>query len=323
VSAFTIAPATRQSVKPLIGLYGKSGGGKTLSALFLMRGIVGAKGRIVGVDTENGRMSMFADLVPGGYATGRINPPFTPDAYWDAIQAVSDVADGIVIDSFTHEWAGEGGVLDAHETYMEGKGESYSAAAWARAKMPHKRLVERLLRLDKPLIVCLRGEEKTHFDRDAQTKKMTVYTDKFTTPISDPRFIFEMTVHAECYQTKNASGYLEGGYLRITKIPAQVIPHFTPQGQQVTIAHGESLARWCQGGSATDPVATKTPIDPIKVMKSRLWKATAAIHNQKPDMLVAWLRTNKIISETDSLESLTVEQLPDVIDKVDIQLSQS
>ena len=66
MSAFTITPATQQSVKPLIGLYGKSGGGKTLSALYLMRGIVGPKGRIVGVDTENGRMSMFADLVPGG-----------------------------------------------------------------------------------------------------------------------------------------------------------------------------------------------------------------------------------------------------------------
>ena len=243
------------------------------------------------------------------------------------------MADGIVIDSFTHEWAGEGGVLDAHETYMEGKGESYSAAAWARAKMPHKRLVERLLRLDKPLIVCLRGEEKTHFDRDAQTKKMTVYTDKFTTPISDPRFIFEMTVHAECYQTENSSGYLEGGYLRITKIPAQVIPHFTPQGQQVTIAHGESLAKWCSGADAlrinADGVAEpaqskpKPPVDPLRVMKSRLWKATAAIHMQKPEVLVAWLRTNKIISETDSLESLTVEQLPDVIDKVEIQLSQS
>ena len=60
---FEIKPATRSGVIPLVSVYGSSGGGKTMSALLLMRGIVGPKGRITLVDSESGRGSLFADII--------------------------------------------------------------------------------------------------------------------------------------------------------------------------------------------------------------------------------------------------------------------
>ena len=81
-----IKQATRQGVKALVGLYGKSGGGKTLTGLFLARGLAGAKGRVTLIDTESGRGSIFADIVPGGYQVIEVDAPFSPDAYTQAIR---------------------------------------------------------------------------------------------------------------------------------------------------------------------------------------------------------------------------------------------
>ena len=64
--SFQIHQATRESVKALVGFYAKVGAGKTHSALLMMRGLVGPKGKIAVIDTENRRVSIFADIIPGG-----------------------------------------------------------------------------------------------------------------------------------------------------------------------------------------------------------------------------------------------------------------
>jgi hypothetical protein len=330
--SFEIRPATRASVKPLIGFYGASGGGKTLSALLTMRGLVGPKGRIVGLDTENRRMSIHADSVPGFFSVCDIDPPFSAARYWEAIETVATQADGIVIDSFSHEWAGEGGVLDQQEaelTRMAGdnwsKREACKMASWIRPKMEHKRLVERMLRLPVPVIVCMRGEQKTHIEKGDQGGKTQVHTDKFCSPIGDPRFIFEMLIHAECIAKPDSEGRMIGGYLRVTKITHQdVIAMLPGAGEQIGVKHGEALARWCQGGAtapATAPAAV--PADPVKELKTKIWRLTSEIHNKKRenlDKLVAWLRSKNILGQEESWETLTVEQLTFILDKTEIEL---
>jgi hypothetical protein len=76
-----IRPATRQGVKPLIGLYSESGCGKTYSSLLLARGLVGPTGKIVMIDTESGRGELYADVLPGGYEVLPLSAPFSPARY--------------------------------------------------------------------------------------------------------------------------------------------------------------------------------------------------------------------------------------------------
>lgn len=329
---FSIEPATRASVKPLIGFYGKSGGGKTLSSLLVARGIAGPKGRIVVIDTENRRASIFADVVVGGYSVINVAPPFSPERYWEAIQAAESASDVIVVDSFSHEWAGEGGVLDMQEGELErmagdnwSKREACKMSSWIKPKMAHKRLVERLLRLSQPLIVCLRGEEKTHMDKDDKGKTQ-VHTDKFSSPIADPRFIFEMLIHAEVFAKPNDAGHMIGGYLRITKITHHDIISLLPKnGEQIGIAHGEALARWCLGGKAQAPapkLETSKSISTSADLKRQLWKLTSEIHGGDKAKLNQWLHDQKILGESESLETVTPEQLTFVIDKCEIALSE-
>lgn len=316
--SFQIHPATRSAVKPLIGLYGKSGGGKTLSGLLTLRGLVGPKGRIVAIDTENRRAAIFADIVPGGYSVLDLEPPFSPERYWEAIQAAEAESNGILIDSFSHEWAGEGGVLDMQEaelTRMAGdnwqKRESCKMASWIRPKMAHKRLVERLLRLKQPLIVCLRGEEKTHIDKE--NGKTVVHTDKFSSPIADPRFIFEMLIHAETFAQPNEAGHMIGGFLRITKITHHDVIGLLPKaGEQIGIKHGEALAKWCGGVAGTIPEKNTESSD-LKSIKSKLWNLTAIKHNGNPKALEQWLWDEGLMSDTEALAELTAQRMAEIL----------
>jgi hypothetical protein len=316
---FEIKPASRSSLKPLIGLYGRSGGGKTLSALLVMRGLLGPKGRIVCIDSENRRASIFSDVVPGGYFTLDLDPPFSPERYWSAIQAAEPQADGIVIDSASHEWSGDGGVLDMQEAELArmagdnwSKREACRMASFIKPKMAHKRLVEHMLRIRQPLIMCLRGEQKTHMGKDEKGKTQ-VTTDDFCTPIADPRLIFEFLIHAETYQKPNADGHMIGGYLRITKITHHDVIGLLPNpGQQIGVAHGEALARWCAGG-ATAPAPAPIPPPPPKPaaqateeQRGKLIKALA----QQEQLAVEYFQKVSQLLPTEGLADLPLRFVP-------------
>jgi hypothetical protein len=69
------------------------------------------------VDTENGRAKHYADLFPE-MRHAEIHAPFRPDKYADAIQAGAAEFPVVVVDSASHEWAGDGGCLDWHDELM-------------------------------------------------------------------------------------------------------------------------------------------------------------------------------------------------------------
>ena len=153
-------PATRENVALMIGLAGASGSGKTFSAMRLAKGIAGDKPFAV-IDTEAGRAKHYADTFRFDHAD--LKPPFTPDAYAEAI-AAADTAGYpvIVVDSFSHEHAGEGGMLDMHEAEYQRLGgrDSVKMTAWIKPKGAHRRMVSRLLQIRAHMILCLRAEEK-------------------------------------------------------------------------------------------------------------------------------------------------------------------
>lgn len=268
--SFTLKQATRQSVKALVGMYGRSSSGKTMSALLYARGIVGDKGRICLVDSEGGRGSIFADLIPGGYNVIEIDAPFSPQRYTEALEEAEKHADIIVVDSLSHEHCSEGGVLDMQEaelTRMAGddwkKREACKMAAWIKPKYAHKMFIQRLLRCKCALICCLRGEEKTHIEK-GQDGKSKVITDQFSTPIFDQRFIYELLLNFELVARNG-----QGGYAIPRKITHPSIAPLLPgENEQIGIKHGQALAAWC-AGTATAKQSTPSPVKPSATPASK------------------------------------------------------
>ena len=102
--------AERKKGKLRLGIAGPAGAGKTYSALQIAFGI---GGKIAMIDTERGSGELYDHL--GDYDVCTIEAPFEPAKFVAAIrEAEKQGYETIIIDSLTHAWAGQGGLLDTH-----------------------------------------------------------------------------------------------------------------------------------------------------------------------------------------------------------------
>lgn len=307
----SIRPATRQGIKPLIGFYSESGCGKTYSSLLLARGLAGLSGKIVMIDTESGRGSLYADVIPGGYDVLELRQPFSPQRYIQAIQEVERSGAAIaVVDSVSHEWEGMGGVLD-----MASENESRSGKAglhnWKQPKMEHAKFMLHLLQSPLPLVVCLRAKFKTRQIKEPG-KKTEIVKDDFTTPIQADDFIFEMTAHAEI---------LHNHSIRLTKCSHPALRDCFPTDGPITSKHGELIAQWCSSGGRVSPAAQKASAseDPLRAIKAKLWKLMGGTGNSWAPIetqLAEW----KITSPGEKVSGMSAEELAIVIEKAELQM---
>lgn len=193
--SFEFRPAVRENVPLLIGLAGGTGSGKTYSAMTLAKGMAGNK-RFAVIDTENGRALHYAELFEFDHA--RLDAPFRPDRYAEAIVAADQGGyPVIVVDSMSHEWAGDGGCLDWHEEEMRGQ-DTRKLLAWIKPKMAHKQMVTRLLQVNAHVILCFRAEPKVEVGKDKDGKTAIIPKQTLTgldgwIPVSEKNLPFELT----------------------------------------------------------------------------------------------------------------------------------
>ena len=254
--SFQFKPAIREQVGLLIGLAGGTGSGKTFSAMRMASGISADKPFAV-IDTEAGRAKHYADQFK--FDHGDLKAPFSPEAYAEAILA-ADAAKYpvIVVDSMTHEWAGEGGVLEMQEAELDRmagddfkKREACKMAAWIRPKMDHKKMVQRLLQVRAHLILCFRAEEKIEMVReDGKMKivpKVSLTGINGWIPVCEKNLPFELT--ASFLLTADAPGMPKP-----IKLQEQHKIMF-PLGHPIDEESGKKVAAWASGGKADNYVS--------------------------------------------------------------------
>ncbi len=196
MNAATFRPAVREGVGLIIGLSGASGSGKTYSAMRLATGLSGGKPFAV-IDTESRRALHYADMFT--YDHAELHPPFKPEAYLEAILAADKAGyPVVVVDSVSHEWAGQGGVLDWHEHELDRmagtdwkKREACKMAAWIKPKMAHKVFVQGLLQCQCHIILCFRAENKVAMEKK---NGKTQIIDKGWQPICEKNLPYELTM---------------------------------------------------------------------------------------------------------------------------------
>ena len=161
--------AERRKAKLRCGIAGPSGSGKTFSSLLMAFGL---GGRVALIDTENGSGDLYAHL--GNYDVCPITAPFIPDKYIAAIKAAEEAGyDVIIIDSLSHAWAGEGGLLDMQGKIADsGKGNSYTA--WRTVTPKHNALVEAMLQSKCHVIATVRSKQDYVQQKDEKTGKTEI-----------------------------------------------------------------------------------------------------------------------------------------------------
>lgn len=288
--AFEFRPATRESVGLLLGLSGGTGSGKTFTALRLATGIAGAQPFCV-IDTEAGRAKHYADQFT--FHHGDLHPPFSPDRYTEAILA-ADAAGYpvIVVDSMSHEYAGEGGVLDLQEAELQRmagddwkKRESCRMASWIKPKMAHKKMVQRLLQVRAHLILCFRAEPKVEMTKvdgrwEIVPKRSLVGLEGWI-PITEKNLPYELTA----------------SFLFLAERPGVPLPiklqdqhrALFPPDVPVTEASGAAIADWAGGGDHIDWLG-RIAHAPTKAALERVGQALAAVKDDLPESAVAVLQ---------------------------------
>lgn len=172
-------PVTREKSKLRLALTGPSGAGKTLSALYVGYGLTGDWSKVALIDTEHKRGKFYAnrsDLNTGTFMYAELAPPYSADRYkeyvLDACKAVGE--DGVVIvDSFSHAWNNEGGVLDYKSTVAAKPGKN-SYTAWDEAGKVQNNLVNTILAVDCHTIVTMRSKMDYVLEENERGKQQPV-----------------------------------------------------------------------------------------------------------------------------------------------------
>lgn len=238
MSILNIRPAQRAGAKVVIGIAGQSGSGKTLTALYMARGMVDNASQIGFLDTENKRGSLYSDELDGQFMIGDLYPPFSPDRYSQAIKEFEKAGvKALVIDSVTHEWEGEGGCIDIAENTTS------KIADWKRSKAEHKKFMNTLLQADIDfIIVCVRAREVMDFRIPSKPVSLGIQ------PICEKNFMFEMTASVMMFN--------EGLNQQHLKVPKELKSVFGDGNSYIGQDVGAGIRRWVSAGAQIDPLVT-------------------------------------------------------------------
>lgn len=244
--------ALRSNAKPLIGFYSESGGGKTLSALYLAKGFCGDMSKVGMIETEAGRGEAFADdPVVGGYFVRPITGNFSPSEYGQAITEAEEAGIKVlIVDSCSHEWEAVGGVLDmAAENEAKGwKGQ----IVWTRPKMEHaKHFMLRLMQTPIPLVIlCMRAKYPMIEYVDDKGKKQ-MRRSVVPAPKQSEDILYEMFVHG-WFDSENHA-------FHATKYTRETLKEVFINGAPITIETGQRLSAWASGTKTAAPQVTVSP----------------------------------------------------------------
>ena len=145
-----IVKANRTQSKIRLGLQAAAGFGKSYSALLIAYGLCGAWNKVVVIDSESGSSHLYSDL--GDYSVVSLSKPFSPERYIQAIELCEQGGyEVIIIDSISHEWEGQGGILDIHSNMV---GNSFTN--WSKVTPRHNSFVQAILQSKAHVIATIR-----------------------------------------------------------------------------------------------------------------------------------------------------------------------
>lgn len=204
--------ATRESLPLKMQLHGTSGSGKTYTAIRIAYGLrpVGMPAEewnVLVIDSEHRSASKYQGITEDGVKwdifTEQVSKPYASQKLVDVIQlGVEDGANVIVVDSLTHYWQGQGGILDTIEqlkkkagAFGEDGGGSRGISAWKTGDSLYRMIVDAFQSCPVHIIGCIRAKEVVKPVTDEKTGKTVVK--KFgLEPIFRDEFRYELDIEA-------------------------------------------------------------------------------------------------------------------------------
>lgn len=240
--------AIRKQAKLRLALCGPSGSGKTYSALLIAQGLA-PDGRIALLDTERGSGELYSHIAD--YDAAPLAPPFTPERYIRLIKEAEQSGYAVlIIDSLSHAWTGEGGVLDMHDKATLASRSGNSFMSWREVTPHHNALVDAIIGANLHIIATMRTKTAYDLIDDGKGGKKPIKVG--LAPVQRDGMEYEFTVVLDLSVDNHIATAAKD---RTSLFDGQ---HFMP-----TSATGETLREWLDNG--VDPVeASRTLLHTLK-----------------------------------------------------------
>lgn len=159
-------PAQKRQLKARVAFAGPTGAGKTWTALAWAE-VLGK--RVALVDTERRSAELYANRYT--FDVSIFEPPYEPARLERLLKEAESEYDVVVIDSLSHFWEGEGGVLDIADNAGQRSGGN-SFAGWKVATPALRSLIDTMLGLDCHFIATMRSKMEWVLEQDARGKQV-------------------------------------------------------------------------------------------------------------------------------------------------------
>jgi hypothetical protein len=151
--------ATRRQALARVAICGPSGSGKSWTGLMFATHLAAAEGgRAAVIDTERGSAALYGNDFD--FDSVNLEPPFAPHRYIELIRAAA--ANGykaILIDSLSHGWFAEGGVLEIVDTAGVIKGGN-RWAGWSTGTPAQNSLISAILGFPGHVVATMRSKQE-------------------------------------------------------------------------------------------------------------------------------------------------------------------
>lgn len=202
--------AEKKLAKIKIAITGPSGSGKTYSSLALASGL---GNKIAVCDTENGSASLYSEIF--NFDVINMTPPYLNEKYLAVIKAAVDAEyDVLVLDSISHQWSGDGGLLAKKESIDARGGNSY--ANWSAITKEHNTFLSAIINAPIHIICTMRS--KTEFSIDKSESGKTTIRKVGLAPVQRDAVEFEFSAVLDVSMNHEASASKDRTNLFVDRI---------------------------------------------------------------------------------------------------------
>ena len=222
--------AEKRKAKLRLAITGPAGSGKTYGALLIAKGL---GGKIVLLDTENGSGDLYSGVCD--YDVGEIQAPYEVDKYINGIHQAEQLGyDIIIIDSLSHAWAGQGGLLEQQDKIAENSRSGNRWTSWRQITPQHNKLIETILNSSCHIIATMRS--KTEYIQVANEQGKTEIKKVGLAPVQregmDYEFgiVFDLNTNHIANVSKDRTSLFDGQFFKLSE------------------QTGENLKTWLESG---------------------------------------------------------------------------
>lgn len=240
---FNIRKAERRQAKLRLALIGVSGCGKSIGAINIA---LGMQQKFVVIDTEQKSADLYANIADFDVLT--LDKPFTPDRYIEAIKQCEKAGyETIIIDSLTHAWSGEGGVLDIQDNVTQASRTKNSYTAWKEVTPLHNKLVNAILHSSSHIIVTMRV--KTHYEvvsENGKAKPIKIGLSPIQREGMDYEFTTVLDIDKDSHlytSSKDRTQLFEGKHEKLSKETGIELLKWLNDGRSISDVEAEEVSK--------------------------------------------------------------------------------